>query len=59
MGACVTRRESALLVGGMVAGWLASVSAHLIAHQMAGGCIELTVPREPPPYAPNEGPHHT
>jgi hypothetical protein len=45
----MTRRESAVLLVGIVAGWLAAVSAHLIAHRMAGSCVEMTVPNAPPP----------
>jgi hypothetical protein len=48
----VTRRESGVLLVGIVAGWLASVSAHLIAHQMIGGCIEMTLPPQGPSYDP-------
>ena len=55
----MTRRESVVLLTGMVAGWLASVSAHLVAHARDGGCVEVTVPREAPPYAPTEGTHAT
>ena len=55
----MTRRESAVLLVGIVVGWLASVSAPLIAHQMAGSCVEMTLPNQTPPVAPTEGTHST
>ncbi len=39
-----SRRYALPLCAGILLGWLAAVSAHLVAHQIAGGCVELTLP---------------